>query len=147
MTYPCLFHIMPATLKVFPSGYPLVASGFFMAKKTKKAKKSHKKAAVKKVTNAGLQPVGDGVLIKPETAETTTPSGIIIPDTAKQEKTTFGRIIAVGEGRFGDEGDLIPMRLVPGQKVYFNPGWENEIEYKGEKFFLVRESDVKAVIN
>lgn len=117
-----------------------------MAKTRKKAKKSNKKTA-QKVTKSGLQPIGDGVLIMPETAETTTPSGIIIPDTAKQEKTTFGRIIAVGEGRIGENGALIKMRLVVGQKVYFNPGWENEIEYKGEKYFLVRESDVKAVIN
>src|ERR1700693_3204916 len=105
-----------------------------MAKKNKKAKKSVKKSSPKKVAQTGLQPIGDGVLIKPEAAETTTPSGIIIPDTAKQEKTTFGRIVAVGEGRIGENGDLIPMRLSAGQKVYFNPGWENEIEYKGEKY-------------
>ena len=142
---------MPATLKVFPSGYPLVASGFYMAKKTKKAKKSNKKTAaktaVKKVTNSGLLPVGDGVLIKPEAAETTTPSGIIIPDTAKQEKATIGRVIAVGEGRYGEEGNLIPMRVKVGQKVYFNPGWENEIDYQGDKLFLVSESAIKAIIN
>ncbi len=113
---------------------------------TKAAKKSQAKSP-KKLTKAGLQPIGDGVLIKAEAAETTTPSGIIIPDTAKQEKSTIGRIIAVGEGRIGENGSFIKMRLTAGQKVYFNPGWENEIEYKGEKYFLVRESDVKAVIN
>ena len=117
-----------------------------MAKKKKKAKKV-RKSAPKKAAISGIQPFGDGVLVKPEAAETTTPSGIIIPDTAKQEKSTIGRIIAVGDGRFGEEGDLIPMRVKVGQKVYFNPGWENEIEHKGEKYFLVRESDVKAVIN
>ncbi|MEK7155812.1 MAG: co-chaperone GroES [Patescibacteria group bacterium] len=124
-----------------------------MAKKQKKspkkaAKKSATKASPKKVTTkTGLQPIGDGVLIAPEAAETTSPSGIIIPDTVKQEKTTFGRIVAVGEGRIGENGALIKMRLSAGQKVYFNPGWENEIEYQSEKYFLVRESDVKAVIN
>lgn len=95
----------------------------------------------------GLQPLHDGVLIKPETAETTTPSGIIIPDTAKQEKATFGHVIAVGEGRIGESGDLIAMRISVGQKVYFNPGWENEVEFKGEKYYLVRESEVKAIVN
>lgn len=122
-----------------------------MAKKQKKQKKSAKKSisksTPKKAMQSGLQPINDGVLILPEAAETTTPSGIIIPETAKPEKSTIGRVIAVGEGRFGDEGDLIPMRVKVGQKVYFSPGWENEIEYKGEKYFLVRESDVKAVIN
>jgi chaperonin GroES len=111
--------------------------------------KVQKKSVVKPMfkTGAGLQPLHDGVLIKPETAETTTPSGIIIPDTAKQEKATFGRVIAVGEGRYGDEGDLIPMRVSVGQKVYFNPGWENEVEFGGEKYYLVRESDVKAIVS
>jgi chaperonin GroES len=120
-----------------------------MAKKQKKAaKKSPKKAAKPAEKKAsGLQPLHDFVLIKPEAAETTTPSGIIIPDTAKQEKSTIGRVIAVGEGRFGDEGDLIPMRVKAGEKVFFSPGWENEVEHAGEKYFLVRDTDVKAVIN
>jgi len=117
-----------------------------MAKKKKQVKKQ-KAGVSKKAPIIGIQPIGDGVLIKPEAAETTTPSGIIIPDTAKQEKATIGRVVAVGEGRYGDEGDLIPMRVKAGQKVYFNPGWENEVEYKGEKYFLVREEAVKAVIS
>jgi chaperonin GroES len=120
-----------------------------MAKKQKKAaKKAVKrtaKPAAKKAT--GLQPLHDFVLVKPEAVETTTPSGIIIPETAKQEKATFGRVVAVGPGRFGDEGDLIPMRTTVGAKVYFSPGWENEVEYAGEKYFLVRDTDVKAIIN
>lgn len=121
-----------------------------MAKKQKKvAKKAPAKKASKPVVKkaSGLQPMHDFVLIKPEAAETKTPSGIIIPDTAKQEKSTIGRVIAVGEGRFGEEGDLIPMRTKVGEKVYFSPGWENEVEYAGDKYFLVRDTDVKAVIN
>lgn len=120
-----------------------------MAKKQKKvAKKVSKKAAAPAIKKAsGLQPLHDFVLIKPEVAETKTPSGIIIPDTVKQEKVTFGRVIAVGEGRFGEEGDLIPVRTQKGDKVFFSPGWENEVEFAGEKYFLVRDMDVKAVIN
>jgi chaperonin GroES len=119
-----------------------------MAKKKKKTvKKVAKKTATAGAKKEGLQPLHDGVLIKPEVAETTTPSGIIIPDTAKQEKATFGRVIAVGDGRFGEEGDLIPMRVKVGDKVYFSPGWENEVEYAGEKYFLVRDTDVKAVLS
>lgn len=120
-----------------------------MAKKQKKSAKPKAKKVVKPAIKkaSGLQPLHDFVLIKPEAAETTTPSGIIIPDTAKQEKSTIGRVIAVGLGRFGEEGDLIPMRATVGSKVYFSPGWENEVEYAGEKYFLVRDTDVKAVIN
>jgi chaperonin GroES len=121
-------------------------------KKKAAAKKAAKKTATKTAKPAvkkasGLQPMHDFVLLKPEAAETKTPSGIIIPDTAKQEKSTIGRVIAVGEGRYGDEGDLIPMRTQKGDKVYFSPGWENEVEYAGEKYFLVRDTDVKAIIN
>lgn len=120
-----------------------------MAKKQKKvAKKAIKKVARDVVVKkAGIQPMHDFVLVKPEAAETKTPSGIIIPDTAKQEKATFGRVVAVGEGRYGEEGDLIPMRAKVGDKVFFSPGWENEVEFAGEKYFLVRDLDVKAVIN
>lgn len=120
-----------------------------MAKKQKKTvKKTVKKTAKPAIQKAtGLQPLHDFVLVKPEAAETKTPSGIIIPDTAKQEKATFGRVIAVGPGRYGDEGDLIPMRAKVGDKVYFSPGWENEVEYAAEKYFLVRDTDVKAIIN
>lgn len=124
-----------------------------MVKKQKKAAKKAAKAQVKNTAKpaakkaTGLQPLHDFVLVKPEAAETKTPSGIIIPDTAKQEKATFGRVVSVGEGRYGDEGDLIPVRTTVGAKVYFSPGWENEVEYAGEKYYLVRDTDVKAVIN
>ena len=117
-------------------------------RKKKTTKKTVKKKAVFSAKkSAGIQPMHDFVLVKPEAAETKTPSGIIIPETAKQEKATFGRVIAVCEGRFGDEGDLIPMRAKVGNKVFFSPGWENEVEFEGEKYFLVRDTDVKAVIN
>ena len=121
-----------------------------MAKKQKKAKKTQKtskpaaKSAHVQTNTFGLQPLGERVLIKPEAAETTTPSGIIIPETAKQEKSTIGRVIAVGEGKW-DDGVLIPIPVQVGDKVFYNPGWENEIEYKGEKYFIVSAYDIKAI--
>lgn len=118
-----------------------------MAKKKKKVAKKKKAAPAAKKAAFGMQPLFDRVLIKPQPAETRTPSGIIIPDTAKQEKASMGVVVAVGPGNRGDDNELVPMTVAPGDTVLFNAGWDNEIDYKGEKYFLVHESDVKAIIN
>jgi chaperonin GroES len=105
-----------------------------------------KDAKSSKVT---IQPLGDRVLVKRTEKETTkSPAGIIIPDTAQKEKSKIGTVLAVGPGRMSDEGKLIPMSVKVGSKVVFNSGWDNEIEMgdKDEEHFLVRESDVLAVI-
>ncbi len=96
-----------------------------------------------------IQPLGDRVLVqRDENADTKSPSGIIIPDTAQKEKSKRGVVLAVGPGRFGDEGDLIPMTVKVGAKVFFNAGWDNEVpsDDKDEELFLVKESDILAVI-
>ena len=112
----------------------------------KRPKKSASKASKPRNT-LGITPLGDGVLVKPEAVEKTTPSGIIIPDTAKEEKATVGRVIAVGGGKMSEDGRVLPMSVKVGQKVYFNQGWESEMEWKGEKYYLVHESDVKAILD
>ena len=121
-----------------------------MAKKQRKTKA--KKASKKKVAPArksGIQPVGDRVLVKREEIDIKSPAGIIIPDTASKEKSKRGVIVAVGPGKYGDEGDLIPMTVKAGDKVFFNAGWDNEIKMPGDdaEYFLVHESDILAVIN
>ncbi len=96
-----------------------------------------------------IQPLGDRVLVRREdVADKKSPSGIIIPDTAQKEKSKVGTVIAVGPGKYGDEGDLIPMTVKVGAKVYFNAGWDNEVDAgaKDEEYFLVHESDILAVI-
>src|SRR3989338_3464790 len=99
-----------------------------------------------KETKIRIQLLGDRVLVRPEEAMRKTASGIIIPDTAKQEKATRGTVLAVGPGRMNDDGNVLPMSLKVGQKIYFNPGWESEIEIDAEKLHLIHESDVKAII-
>lgn len=120
-----------------------------MAKKTSNTKA--KKPAAKKAALAkgGIQPIGDRVLVKREDVEIKSPAGIIIPDTASKEKSKQGVVIAVGYGKFGDEGDLIPMTVQPGDKVYFNAGWDNEVKMPGDdsEYFLVHESEILAIIN
>jgi chaperonin GroES len=121
-----------------------------MAKKTKKTKtKKPQKKAVTPANKSGIQPLGDRVLVKRTEIDIKSPAGIIIPDTASKEKSKQGIVIAVGSGRFGDEGDRIPMTVKAGDKVYFNAGWDNEIKMPGDdtEYFLVHESDILAVIN
>lgn len=96
-----------------------------------------------------IQPLQDRVLVRRiDAPEEKSPSGIIIPDTAKKEKSKLGVVVAVGPGRYGDEGDLIPMTVKAGAKVIFNAGWDNEVDL-GEKdveYFLVKEENILAVI-
>jgi|SRR3989338_5299555 len=108
-----------------------------------------------KDAKASIQPLSDRVLVKREEKEVTkSAGGIIIPDTATKEKSKIGMVLAVGPGKMSDDGRLIPMTIKPGTKVIFNAGWDNEIDLpaqagmgeKDEEYFLVKESDILAVI-
>ena len=103
--------------------------------------------AKEKNTKITIRPLGDRVLVrKEEMPDKKSVAGIIIPDTAQKEKSKLGTVIAVGPGRFGDEGDLIPMTVKEGQKVIFNAGWDNEVSIGDDfEYFLVKESDILAV--
>ena len=96
-----------------------------------------------------IQPLGDRVLVQREEKEATkSVGGIIIPDTAQKEKSKTGIVLAVGPGRISDDGRLVPTTIKPGSKVVFNAGWDNEVDMgdKDEEYFLVKESDILAVI-
>ena len=87
-----------------------------------------------------IKPLADRVLIRPTAAEEVTIGGIIIPDTAK-EKPLKGEIIAVGNGTKDEE-----MILKAGDIVLYGKYAGTEIELEGEKFLIMRQSDVLAVI-
>ena len=87
-----------------------------------------------------IKPLADRVLILPAPAEEKTIGGIIIPDTAK-EKPLKGEIIAVGNGTKDEE-----MILKAGDTVLYGKYAGTEIELEGEKFLIMRQSDVLAVI-
>lgn len=87
-----------------------------------------------------IQPLSDRVLIAPAPAEEKTIGGIIIPDTAK-EKPLQGKVVAVGEGK-KDE----PMVLKAGDNVLYGKYAGTEIEYEGEKYLVMRQSDVVAIL-
>lgn len=94
-----------------------------------------------------MKPLADRVLVRrDDMPDKKSVSGIIIPDTAQKEKSKLGTVLAVGPGRFGDEGDLIPMTVKVGDQVIFNAGWDNEVSLgDDEAYFLVRESDILAI--
>ena len=117
----------------------------------KKNKKAAKEPAVTKLvartTNTlGVMPLADRVLVKPLPPETTTPSGIIIPDTAK-EKPEQGKVVAVGPGKKTDEGRVVPVSVKVGDKVMFNKYGFDEVKVAGVEYYLISEQNILAVIN
>lgn len=92
-----------------------------------------------------LAPLHDRVIVKPATPEETTKGGIIIPDTAK-EKPMQGEILAVGTGKVGDDGKVVPMALKVGDKVLYGKYSGTEISVDGDDLLIMRETDVFAVI-
>jgi chaperonin GroES len=93
-----------------------------------------------------LKPLNDHVIVKPIAEEEKTKSGIILPDTVNKEKPEQGEIIAVGPGRTLDNGQRSPMSVKVGEKVLFTKYAPNEIKLKDEKYLVLSESDILAII-
>ena len=87
-----------------------------------------------------IKPLADRVLIMPAEAEQKTAAGIIIPDTAK-EKPLQGTVVAAGNGTKDEE-----MVLKEGDAVLYGKYAGTEVEFEGEKYLIMRQSDVLAVI-
>lgn len=92
------------------------------------------------MSKINIKPLSDRVLIKPSVAETTTASGIIIPDSAK-EKPQQGTIVAVGNG-LKDQ----PMTVKVGDTVLYGKYAGTELKFGGEDFLIMKESDIYAII-
>lgn len=116
-----------------------------------KNKKAQKKAApVTRAARAPLTPLGDRVIVRPLSADemgTKTLSGIIIPDTAK-EKPEQGTVIAVGPGKWNEDGDKrVPISVSVGDKVMFSKYGFDEVKIDGTTYYVIGESNVLAIIN
>jgi chaperonin GroES len=93
-----------------------------------------------------LQPLGDRVVVtSTEEAESRTPSGLVIPDTAK-EKPQVGEVIAVGPGARDDDGDRIPMEVSVGDKVLYSKFAGTEVKLDGTEYLVLSERDLLAVV-
>ena len=93
----------------------------------------------------GLKPLGDRIVVKPkEDDNSTTASGLVIPDTAK-EKPQLGDVVAVGPGEFQD-GDRVPMDVKKGDLVVYSKFGGTEIKFEGQEFLILSARDVLAVM-
>jgi chaperonin GroES len=93
-----------------------------------------------------LKPLGDRVIVKAVEEEATTASGIVLPDTAK-EKPQKGEVVAVGEGRWDEEGEKrIPLDVSAGDEVLYSKYGGTEITVDGDELLVLRESDVLAKV-
>ena len=90
-----------------------------------------------------LTPLGDRVLIKKVEAEGKTSGGIFIPDTAK-EKPQIGEVMAVGQGKYNDDGKRTPVDLKVGDKVIFAKYSGSEVKVDGVEYVVIAESDILA---
>jgi chaperonin GroES len=92
-----------------------------------------------------IKPLSDRVVVRAHEAEEKTASGIILPDTAK-EKPQIGKIVAVGNGKTNDSGNLVKMSLKNGDTVLYGKYSGTEINIEGEELLIMRESDILAII-
>jgi len=96
-------------------------------------------------TKVAIRPLEDRILVQANEAETTTASGLVIPDTAK-EKPQEGTVLAVGPGRFDDNGKRVPVDVKVGDTVIYSKYGGTEVKYQGEEYLLLSARDVLAVI-
>ena len=94
-----------------------------------------------------VQPLGDRVLVQPEqNADEKSPSGIIIPDSARKEKPERGVIVAVGEGRRTERGEIVPLRVKVGDTIMFSKYGFDEVKIDEEEYYIVTEANILAII-
>ena len=93
-----------------------------------------------------LQPLGDRLIVKAIEEEETTASGIVLPDTAK-EKPQRGKVLAVGEGKWDEDGEKrIPLDVGEGDEILYSKYGGTEINVEGDDLLVLRESDVLAKV-
>jgi len=97
-------------------------------------KKSHK-----------LRPLEDRVVVQAVTEEKTV-AGIIIPETVSKEKPQKGKVVAVGPGKFDNNGKRMPMEVKVGDTVLFTKYGPTEVKVDGEELLILNQSDVMAVL-
>jgi chaperonin GroES len=98
------------------------------------------------VASVNIKPLEDKILVEANEAETTTASGIVIPDTAK-EKPQEGTVLAVGPGRYDDSGKRIPIDVAEGDVVIYSKYGGTEVKYAGKEYLLLSARDVLAKVS
>jgi chaperonin GroES len=96
-----------------------------------------------------IHPLGDRVLLEQLSDDETSmksAAGIIIPETVDKEKPMQGRVIAVGAGRYDENGKRVPMQVAAGDRVVFSKYSPDEIKIDGKEYYILSESSILAVI-
>ncbi|MEX0917112.1 MAG: co-chaperone GroES [Candidatus Paceibacterota bacterium] len=96
-----------------------------------------------------IMPLGDRVLVRPfseDEKSKKSPSGIIIPDTVEKERSGEGEVIAVGPGKRGDDGKIIPMEVKKGDHILFSKYGYEEVKMEEEEYYIINESSILAVV-
>lgn len=94
-----------------------------------------------------VRPVGGHILVSPTTEDKKTKAGIIIPDTASEEKPQTGKVVALGDGKLDDNGKKLPFNVKVGELVLFKKYSPEEIEVDDNKYLILEESDILAIIS
>lgn len=92
-----------------------------------------------------LRPLHDRVIVQREEEERTSPGGIVIPDTAT-EKPIQGKVLAVGNGKILDSGDVRALDVKVGDKILFGKYSGTEVKVEGQDLLVMREEDIMAVV-
>jgi chaperonin GroES len=95
-------------------------------------------------SKVAIRPLEDRIVVQAVEAETTTASGLVIPDTAK-EKPQEGIVLAIGPGRFED-GQRVPLDVKEGDRVLYSKYGGTEVKYNGEEYLILSGRDVLAVL-
>ena len=92
-----------------------------------------------------IKPLEDRIVIRQVEAETTTASGLVIPDTAK-EKPQEGEVVAAGSGTKAEDGKVTPLDVKAGDKILFGKWSGTEVKVDGEDLLIMKESDILGIV-
>jgi chaperonin GroES len=95
--------------------------------------------------SVSIKPLEDRIVVQTSEGESTTASGLVIPDTAK-EKPQEGEVLAVGPGRVDDNGNRVPVDVAVGDVVIYSKYGGTEVKYGGQDYLILSARDVLAVV-
>lgn len=93
-----------------------------------------------------ITPLHDYVLVEPFKQEEMTKGGIVIPETAREERAIKGKVIAVGPGKVNEKGEVVKIPVKEGQIVLFKKYAPDEIKIDNQEYYFVRADDILAVV-
>lgn len=101
-------------------------------------------------TKIGIRPLGDRVVVRPVTENergSKTKSGIFIPETVEKERAEHGVVMAVGPGKFGEDGKRLPMSVKEGDTVLFSKYGPDEFKVEGKEYYVLSEASILAIVD